>query len=87
MTVKHFERFQEGQTVGPGTLFLEDIGTVNVAAIVKWKNYPTIGIEFGEMTDNNQDKLFRYLFKASRQAIRNERLKKENGRTEKPTEG
>jgi len=87
VTVKHFDRFHEGQALELGTLFLENIGTVNIAAIVKWKSYPRIGIEFGELTVNNQDKLFRYLFKASRQAIRNERLKKENGRAENPIEG
>ena len=84
LTVKHFDRFHEGQLVESGILFLEDIGTVNVSAIVKWKSFPRIGIEFSGMTNNIQDKLFRYLFKASRQTIRSERSKKENVRPEKP---
>ena len=83
MTVKHYDRFHEGQLLGPGTLFLEDIGTVEVSGIVKWKSFPRIGIEFVEMTGSIQDKLFRYLFKVSRQAIRIERSKKENAPPEK----
>jgi len=83
MSVKHFDRFCEGQWLGSCILFLEDIGTVDVSATVKWKNFPRIGIEFGEMTASDQNKLFRFLFKISRQTIRTERSKKENAWPEK----
>jgi hypothetical protein len=77
MTVKHFDEFHEGQLLGPGSLHLEDIGTVEVSAVVKWKAFPRIGIEFFEMGVSRQDKLFQYLFKVSRQAIRIELSRRE----------
>jgi len=76
MSVKHFDRFLEGQIIGPGTLPLEDFGTISVSAVVKWKAFPQIGVEFVNMADREREKLFRYLFKVSRQAIRYERAKK-----------
>lgn len=78
MSVKYFDLFYEGQFLGPGTLPLEGIGTVSVSAVVKWKNFPQIGIEFVEVTESVRETLFRYLFKISRLAIRYERAKKAN---------
>jgi c-di-GMP-binding flagellar brake protein YcgR len=78
MSVKYFDLFYEGQILGPGTLPLDGIGTLSVSGVVKWKNFPQIGIEFVDMTENESEKLFRYLFKISRLAIRYERAKKLN---------
>ena len=83
ISVKHFDEFYEGQLLGPGSLHLEDIGTVEVSAVVKWKAFPRIGIEFCEMSMSRQDKLFQYLFKVSRQAIRIELSRKEIERSGK----
>jgi len=83
ISVKHFDEFYEGQLLGPGSLHLEDIGTVEVSAVVKWKAFPRIGIEFCEMSLSRQDKLFQYLFKVSRQAIRIELSRKEIERSGK----
>jgi c-di-GMP-binding flagellar brake protein YcgR len=79
MSVKYFDRFYEGQVLDPGALPLEDFGTISVAAVVKWKTFPEIGIEFVNMTDRDRERLFRYLFKVSRQAIRFQRDKKGHG--------
>jgi hypothetical protein len=76
MSVKHYDRFYEGQCLGPGTLPLDGIGTVSVSAVVKWKTFPHIGIEFVDIGEREREKLFRYLFKISRQAIRYERTRK-----------
>ena len=84
MSVKYFDRFYEGQLLGPGTLPLEDFGTISVAAVVKWKTFPQIGIEFVDMTDREREKLFRYLFKVSRRAIRLERARKHGPRLVEP---
>jgi c-di-GMP-binding flagellar brake protein YcgR len=78
MSVKYFDLFYEGQPLGPGTLPLEGIGTISVSGVVKWKNFPQIGIEFVDMTESVRETLFRYLFKISRLAIRYERAKKAN---------
>jgi len=84
MSVKHFDRFYEGQLLGPGTLPLEDFGTISIAAVVKWKTFPQIGLEFVDLKHREREKLFRYLFKVSRQAIRSQRARKHGPRLVEP---
>jgi len=78
ISVKHFDCFYEGQVLEAGTLPLEANVTINLSAVVRWKKFPRIGIQFVEMAEREKDRLFGYLFKASRQSIRIERAKKAN---------
>lgn len=66
---KHFERFYEGQFVGPAVLVLQDEGLPVVYPIVKWKNWPVVGVEFMEIADKEREMIFRFLFKLERKIL------------------
>jgi c-di-GMP-binding flagellar brake protein YcgR len=63
---KHFDSFFEGQAIGPAVLVLPDLGMPVVYPVVRWKDWPTIGVEFLDMLDKNQEMILRFLFKVER---------------------
>jgi c-di-GMP-binding flagellar brake protein YcgR len=87
MSVKHFDRFLEGERIGPATFPIDDLGTLTVFAIVKWKRWPQIGVEFVDMTEMEIERLFRYVFKVHRQSIRYERARKAGIRSARVVRG
>jgi len=66
---KHFDRFYEGQLVGPAVLVLKDIGMPVVYPVVKWKNWPIVGVEFMEIGDRDREMIFRFLFNLERKLL------------------
>ena len=74
---KHYEKFYEGQLIGPAVLVLKDVGTPVVYPIVKWKAWPVVGIEFIEIAEKEREMIIRFLFRVQRkklqQAQRNHR--------------
>jgi hypothetical protein len=66
---KHFDRFSEGQLIGPAVLVLPDEGMPVVYPIVKWKNWPAVGVEFQEIADKDREMILRFLFKIERRMM------------------
>lgn len=72
---KHFDRFYEGQLIGPAVLVLQDEGMPVVYPVVKWKSWPLIGVEFMQISEKDKEMIFRFLFKVERKAVQPERTK------------
>ena len=51
---KHYDRFYEGQILGPSVLVLDSVGMPVVYPVVKWKNFPGIGIEFMDISEKER---------------------------------
>ena len=66
---KHFDRFYEGQMIGPAVLLLEDIGMPIVYPVVKRKSWPAISVQFVDMGDKEREMIFKFLFKLERKKI------------------
>ncbi len=70
---KHFDNFYEGQLIGPAVLVLQDAGMPVVYPVVKWKNWPVIGVEFMEISDKDREMILRFLFKVERRMVQQEK--------------
>ena len=66
---KHFDRLYEGQILGPAMLVIREIGTPVVYPVVKWKSRPAIGVEFVNLSEKDQEKIFRFLFDQERNML------------------
>ena len=66
---KDFDRFYEGQIVGPAVLVLQDEGMPVVYPVVKWKKWPVIGLEFMAISEKDRKMILRFLFKIERRMI------------------
>src|SRR5437867_12750969 len=66
---KDFDRFDEGQIVGPAVLVLQDEGMPVVYPVVKWKRWPVIGLEFMDISEKDRKMILRFLFKIERRMI------------------
>src|SRR5206468_5974528 len=66
---KEFDRFDEGQIVGPAVLVLQDEGMPVVYPVVKWKRWPVIGLEFMDISEKDRKMILRFLFKIERRMI------------------
>jgi c-di-GMP-binding flagellar brake protein YcgR len=69
MCAKHYERFYEGQLIGPAVLVLQEEGMPVVYPVVKWKSWPVIGVEFMEISEKDRETIFRFLFKIERRMV------------------
>jgi hypothetical protein len=63
---KYFDRFYEGQIVGPAVLMLPDEGMPVVYPVVKWKNWPVVGVEFMAIASKEQEMILRFLLRIER---------------------
>jgi len=70
---KHFDRFYEGQLIGPAVLVLQDEGMPVVYPVVKWKSWPVIGVEFIEISEKDREMILRFLFKVERRMVQQEK--------------
>ena len=70
---KHFDRFYEGQLIGPAVLVLQDEGMPVVYPVVKWKSWPVIGVEFMEISEKDREMILRFLFKVERRMVQQEK--------------
>ena len=66
---RDFDRFYEGQIVGPAVLVLQDEGMPVVYPVVKWKRWPVIGLEFMDISEKDRKMILRFLFKIERRMI------------------
>jgi len=66
---KYFDHFYEGQFVGPAVLVLQDEGMPVVYPVVKWKEWPVIGVEFMDISDKDREMILRFLFKIERRMV------------------
>ena len=66
---KDFDRFDEGQIVGPAVLVLQDEGMPVIYPVVKWMNWPAIGVEFIEISEKDREMILRFLFKVERRMV------------------
>ena len=66
---KHYEKFYEGQLIGPAVLVLADVGMPVVYPVVKWKNWPVVGVEFMEMPEKDREMIIRFLFRVERKKL------------------
>src|SRR5262245_40439542 len=66
---KHFDRFYEGQLIGPAVLVLQEVGMPVVYPVVKWKNWPVVGVEFMDISDKDRELIYRFLFKVERKML------------------
>ena len=69
VSAKYFDHFYEGQYVGPAVLVLQDEGMPVVYPVVKWKSWPSIGIEFMDISEKDREMILRFLFKIERRMI------------------
>jgi c-di-GMP-binding flagellar brake protein YcgR len=69
VSAKHYDMFYEGQLIGPAVLVLPDEGMPVVYPVVKWKNWPVIGVEFMEVTEKDREMILRFLFKVERRMV------------------
>jgi hypothetical protein len=63
ISAKYFDRFYEGQIIGPAVLMLQDEGMPVVYPVVKWKNWPVIGVEFMSIAPKELEMIMRFLGK------------------------
>src|SRR5206468_6514322 len=66
---KHYDKFYEGQLIGPAVLVLQDEGMPVVYPVVKWKRWPVIGLEFMDISEKDRKMILRFLFKIERRMI------------------
>ena len=66
---KHFDLFFEGQAIGPAVLVLPDEGMPVVYPVVRWKNWPAVGVEFEDISDKDREMILRFLFKVERRMV------------------
>src|SRR6267142_1396908 len=66
---KHYDKFYEGQMIGPAVLVLQDVGMPVVYPVVKWKSWPVIGVEFTQMTEKEREQIIKFLFKVERKIV------------------
>jgi len=69
VSAKYFAHFYEGQFVGPAVLVLQDEGMPVVYPVVKWKEWPVIGVEFMDISDKDREMILRFLFKIERRMV------------------
>ncbi len=69
VSAKHFDRFYEGQLIGPAVLVLQDEGMPVVYPVVKWKSWPVIGVEFMEIAEKDREMILRFLFRVERRMV------------------
>ena len=69
VSAKHYDRFYEGQLIGPAVLVLQDEGLPVVYPVVKWKSWPVIGVEFMEISEKDREMIIRFLFKVERRMV------------------
>ena len=69
VSAKHYDRFYEGQLIGPAVLVLQDEGMPVVYPVVKWKSWPVIGVEFMEISEKDREMIIRFLFKVERRMV------------------
>jgi c-di-GMP-binding flagellar brake protein YcgR len=63
---KYYDFFYVGQLIGPAVLVLQDEGMPVVYPVVKWKNWPVIGLEFIKISERDREMIMRFLFKVER---------------------
>ena len=66
---QHFDRFYEGQLIGPAVLVLQDEGMPVVYPVVKWKSWPVVGVEFMQILEKDREMILRFLFKVERRMV------------------
>ena len=66
---QHFDRFYEGQLIGPAVLVLQDEGMPVVYPVVKWKSWPVVGVEFMQISEKDREMILRFLFKVERRMV------------------
>ena len=69
LSSKHYDKFYEGQLIGPAVLVLKDVGMPVVFPIVKWKAWPVIGVEFMEIAEREREMIIRFLFRVERKKL------------------
>lgn len=71
--VNDFSRFHVGQDLGPAVLVMPERGMASVRPIVRWMNYPRIGVEFEGIGERDREQIFRFMFRVERRTIPMER--------------
>ena len=69
VSAKHYDYFYVGQLIGPAVLVLQDAGMPVVYPIVKWKNFPVIGVEFMDISEKDRETILKFLFKVERRMV------------------
>jgi hypothetical protein len=69
VSAKYYDYFYVGQLIGPAVLVLQDEGMPVVYPVVKWKNWPVIGVEFMEISEKDREMILRFLFKVERRMV------------------
>lgn len=71
----HYHSFYKDQVLGPAVLVLPDIGMPVVYPVVRWLNYPTIGVEFAGIDEKQREMVFRFMFRTERKIVQIEKNK------------
>ena len=61
-----FEDCYTGQSLGNCVLMLGGVLTPAFEVVIRWKNWPCIGVEFVDLPDKSRADIFRFLFKVER---------------------
>lgn len=67
LAIQDRDRFHAGQLLGPAVLVLPDVGMTVVYPMVKWIQYPQVGVQFLDMNETDRELVFRFLFRMDQQ--------------------
>jgi hypothetical protein len=67
---RYLGQFEVGQILGPSLLALPDIGLPVVHPLVIWKSESAIGVEFLNLTEKQNEMVYKFLFKVERNSVR-----------------
>jgi c-di-GMP-binding flagellar brake protein YcgR len=65
-----FDDFDAGQFLGKCVLILREQGMVEVEPVIRWKQWPVIGVQFIDLSDKDRAQIFRFLFELERKKIK-----------------
>ena len=65
-----FDSFHAGYSLCESILMLGKQGMLEVEPVIRWKNWPCIGVQFIALSDNDRAHIFKFLFELERKRIK-----------------
>src|SRR5215467_226901 len=65
-----FDNFNIGRSLGESVLMLREQGMHEVEPVIRWKNWPCIGVQFEGLSDSDRGHIFRFLFELERKKLK-----------------
>ncbi len=65
-----FDNFHVGLPLGKSVLMLREHGMLEVEPVIRWKEWPSIGVQFLDLSDKDRALIFKFLFELERKRIK-----------------